>query len=208
MRYAGDGMESAVFKANTFGVFPQNLLCWTVDFSRFFRPKPLLFYKPWPFQGNGPQPLPSGHGGSRLERMSFVRRITMGDERIIMIARLHWIYLLIGVLWLAGAVGIGLLADNLMWTYTHRDLVNVGFSLPGFPVNIRISLPFTWLFGAGGMVFFLSLLLRWLSTEIGLTSKRIVYKTGLFMVEVEEVDLEEIKAEQVHHGVFGYFLGY
>lgn len=125
-----------------------------------------------------------------------------------MIARLHWIYLLIGFLWFAGAVGAGLLADRMVWRYTRRDSVVEDLTLLGWPVDFMASSPFTYLFGAGGVVFFLSLVLRWASTEIGLTSKRIVYKTGLFMVEVEEVDLEEIKAEQVHHGIFGYVLGY
>lgn len=140
--------------------------------------------------------------------MSFVRRISTHDERIVMIARLHWIYPLIGGLWLACAAGIGVVLDTLMWVYVGQDTVFQSISFFGYLPEFSIQSPFVWLFGAGGGVFFLSLVLRYLSTEIGLTSRRIIYKTGLFMVEVEEVDLEEIKAVQVHHGIFGYILGY
>jgi len=140
--------------------------------------------------------------------MSFVSRISTHDERIVMIARLHWIYPLIGVLWFAFALGSGILIDTLMWVYVGRDMVFQNVSFFGFIPEFSIQSPFTLLFGAGGGVFFGSLFLRYVSTEIGLTSKRLIYKTGLFMVEVEEVDLEEIKAEKVHHGIFGYLLGY
>lgn len=140
--------------------------------------------------------------------MSFVSRISTHDERIVMIARLHWIYPLIGALWFAFALGIGFILDTLMWVYIGRDMVFQNISFFGLIPEFSIQSPFTWLFGAGGGVFFVSLLLRYMSTEIGLTSKRVIYKTGLFMVEVEEVDLEEIKAERVHHGIFGYVLGY
>ncbi len=176
-------------------------------FSLSFPLEILHFYKNTGVWGFWPL-LPWQREGTRLGRMSFVRRITTGEERIIMIARLHWIYPLIGLLWFAGAVCVGIVADRMIWRYTRHDSVVEELTLLGWPVDFVVSAPFTWLFGAGGAVFFLSLALRWASTEIGLTSKRIVYKTGFFMVEVEEVDLEEIKAEQVHHGIFGYVLGY
>jgi hypothetical protein len=47
-----------------------------------------------------------------------------------------------------------------------------------------------------------------LGTQIALTNQRLVYKTGLLIVNTEEIDLVEIRAETVHHGLLGRLLGY
>ena len=59
-----------------------------------------------------------------------------------------------------------------------------------------------------GIGLFFYNLIFYRSTHIALTSDRLIYKTGMFFVNVHESALEEIKGEQVHNGFFGRFLDY
>ncbi len=139
--------------------------------------------------------------------MSFVaRHLTDQDERLIYLSRLHWIYTLQGVLWWValGAAGTGAqwLLDARLPAYAMNHIVLHGYDL-GAPSKMLRD----FMIGAG-FVLFLVYLLKKLSTEIALTSRRVIYKTGLFFTEVEEVDLVEIHAEKIHHGILGRILGY
>jgi hypothetical protein len=51
-------------------------------------------------------------------------------------------------------------------------------------------------------------LITYISTEVGLTNERIIIKSGLILVKVDEVDLEDIRAEHVYHGLLGWLLKY
>ena len=56
------------------------------------------------------------------------------------------------------------------------------------------------LFAVAGLMIAVIHFLKVIATEIALTDQRIIYKTGLIFVNVEEIDLAEIRAEQVKHG--------
>lgn len=47
-----------------------------------------------------------------------------------------------------------------------------------------------------------------LGTEIALTNKRLIYKTGLIFVQSSEVELAEVSEAKVNNGWFGVILGY
>jgi hypothetical protein len=72
----------------------------------------------------------------------------------------------------------------------------------------KISSVLFWMPTALGVVMFFFYFLMMISPEVGLTSRRIIYKRGLIFVDVKEVDLEEIKAADVNNGWFGRFLNY
>lgn len=130
----------------------------------------------------------------------FTRHVIGPDERLILSARLHWIYLVEGALWFAGAAALGMGFDRILWRYIFPFWVGSGAG-NGHPI---ISL----LFGGVGLTIFIFYLLKFLMTDIVLTSQRLIYKKGLIFVEVKEIDLIEIHAEYVHHGLLGRFLGY
>lgn len=139
--------------------------------------------------------------------MSFVaRHLTDQDERLIYLSRLHWIYMLQGAVWwiVLGGAGIGAqwLLDAKLPAYAMNHIVLHGYDFGAPSKALR-----DFMIGAG-FVLFLVYLFKQLSTEVALTSRRVIYKTGLFFTEIEEVDLIEIHAEKIHHGLLGRVLGY
>jgi hypothetical protein len=136
--------------------------------------------------------------------MSFIaKHIANSDERLIYVARLHWITLLKGFLWFAAFSFIGMAAEGELSVYFNpRPLVLSGFYL-GSP--LALFKDFMILTGA---FILLSYAVTYFFTEIALTSRRIIYKKGLISTEVEEIDLVEIRGENISHGILGRILGY
>lgn len=128
--------------------------------------------------------------------MSFIKRIVGPDERLIGLCTVHWIYGFKGLCWLGGSI----LAGGLLRYYLRQH-----FALPA--IHVAGTYAFWTGLSIGSVLFFFYLLVM-ISTEVALTSKRIIYKRGLIAVDVREVDLEEIKAADVNNGWFGRFLNY
>ncbi len=139
--------------------------------------------------------------------MSFVARTIGPDERLIGIARLHWIYIVQGLLWFTGLAIVGGVVDHYLWRYVGYTIPLYRWTLDGLSLDAQ-NTGITWLFTVGGAYIFLMHLIKVWATEVALTSRRVVYKTGLIFVEVEEVELEEIKGEHINHGLLGRFLRY
>lgn len=154
----------------------------------------------------GPQPAPGG----KIEKatMSFIAKHIVGnDERLIGVARPHWIYIFIGGFWALTVLYIG------AWLHQTADIYGV---LGRFSEHIILySRDFgergVWLGGAfmaTSAGIFLVFLVKYFSTEAGLTTKRVIRKTGLIAVEVQEIAIEEIESARIHHGWLGAVLGY
>ncbi|MCE7886054.1 MAG: PH domain-containing protein [Alphaproteobacteria bacterium PRO2] len=135
--------------------------------------------------------------------MSFVKKILGPDETLIGMTSAHWIYGATGIVWLAGMMIVGLVLDSYATSIFDGLFRNTG----GEAVN-KISSVLFWMPTALGVVMFFFYFLMMISPEVGLTSRRIIYKRGLIFVDVKEVDLEEIKAADVNNGWFGRFLDY
>jgi hypothetical protein len=141
--------------------------------------------------------------------MKFVEKIAGPDERVIGIGSVHWIYGLQGLLWLAGCMGLGIFLNQGFSSILGHDgdsPIPVIILEPG-----ALNSPGSWMFliSTGiGAIFFLFYVVMMYATEIGLTSKRIIYKRGWIFVKVVEVDLEEIKSVNVNNGIFGRILNY
>jgi hypothetical protein len=132
--------------------------------------------------------------------MSFVKRIIGPDEQLIGVSAAHWIY---------GAKGIGWLVlfslGGLIIRYFINSFVVAGtgiLALTGFG-----QVAFWICLSIGSVLFFFHLLIM-ISTEVALTTKRVIYKRGLIAVDVREVDIEEVKAADVNNGWLGRFLNY
>ncbi|HTT99203.1 MAG TPA: PH domain-containing protein [Rhizomicrobium sp.] len=59
-----------------------------------------------------------------------------------------------------------------------------------------------------GLIFVIPMLIRKATTEIAVTSHRLVKKTGLFSLHTEELSLNNIEGVRVDQGFFGSLLGY
>lgn len=131
--------------------------------------------------------------------MSYIRKIVNQQEKLLLLAHSHWIYLIEALFWLTALIFGGIYLDALLLKF-----LGGGFTLFGYEIRIA----FTVFFTLTGLGIFLSLCLEFVSIEIGLTDRRIVYKKGLFSVEVEEIELGDVRGEVVNHGFFGWMLGY
>jgi hypothetical protein len=140
--------------------------------------------------------------------MSFIaKHIVTTDERLIVLSRLHWIYIVKGLLWLvlSSLLGIGL--DLGLFLLTGKAGIDGGAYFDWLPMSWQIHTILAMCIFVGVMVFFMYLL-KVTATEIALTTQRVIYKTGLFFVEVEEVVLDEISSERVDHGILGRLFDY
>ncbi|QQG35783.1 MAG: PH domain-containing protein [Micavibrio aeruginosavorus] len=106
-----------------------------------------------------------------------------------------------GGCWLALFMACGAAIDYFLWHFWGATPPLADIPFLGSHVALLLSLP-------GGFFICSLYLVKLLSTEIALTDMRLIYKIGLIFVEVEEIDLVEIRSEHVHHGLLGRLLGY
>ncbi|MCB9965943.1 MAG: PH domain-containing protein [Rhodospirillales bacterium] len=140
--------------------------------------------------------------------MGFITKNVVGEgERLIYKAKIHWIYVLKGFVWLVFCVVLGFLLEHYMW----REYLDL--SMNGNPVLdsamqtlFNYPLPF-FLFSLLGIVIFFIYALKMYTSEVALTNTRLIYKTGWINVEVDEIEFSEILGEKIHHGPLGKFLG-
>lgn len=138
--------------------------------------------------------------------MAYVKKIIGKDEHIIGIARLHWIYLAKGLFGFAVCLTLGLAFDAILF----RTLTAISEMAPNTGGKL-LAVANSWvtpLFVIFGGAYFLLYLLKVLYTEIALTEKRIIHKSGFIFVKINEIDIEEISAENMDMGYFGSLLGY
>lgn len=139
--------------------------------------------------------------------MSFVAKHIVGpDERLIGVARLHWIYVVIGLFWAAVVLLVGAWIQQ-RGIYFLPMRIDQHFYWFDRDLGSRSA----WMMAAFVMVacgMFLMFLLQYISTEVALTTKRVIRKSGLIAIDVHEIELEEIDAANIHHGWLGAILGY
>ncbi|MBI3441182.1 MAG: PH domain-containing protein [Proteobacteria bacterium] len=121
----------------------------------------------------------------------YVRKTLMPDERCVKDARFSWLYVLQAwILW-------GLC---LLFGFAVRHVVSPSLG------------PQSWYFVAGGAGFggwlFLLMMLRKWTTEIILTTERLIYKRGFLSVTVEEVDIEQLASDNVDQSIWGRLFDY
>lgn len=132
--------------------------------------------------------------------MSFVKRIVGPDEKLIGVCHVHWFYAAKGFFWFVALMSAALLLKSYVFIPLTLKSGLLVFSLfADYIFNICAVI---------GAIIFLIHIVVMISTEVGLTTKRVLFKTGLIATDVNEVDLEEIKAANVDNGWFGRFLNY
>ncbi len=138
--------------------------------------------------------------------MSYVRKVISNQEKLLCVFHASWSYVAQGLFWFVVLTTAGLIVDHYFYQYVGPDTflnidlwaVHLGLKLSG------ISMIFAFI----GFAVFWTLFLVYISSEIGLTDQRVIHKKGLIFIQVDQVDLEDIRAEQVFHGWFGWLFGY
>lgn len=139
--------------------------------------------------------------------MSYVRKIVPASEKLISIFRPHWIYPLEGLIWLALCTSIGLFIDYQLQSINIGDVFTFSVDIMGRTLT-HDHTPILWLCIATGLAVCWPLVSAYISTEIGLTDRFIIHKRGIMFIEIDQVDLDDIRAEHVQNGWFGWLIGY
>lgn len=138
--------------------------------------------------------------------MAYVHKIIGSDEKLIGIARLHWIYIIQGVLWFLSFAAIGWIFNMLMARGLYALSNSTSFNMPG-PL-LALSGGIMTIMMAVGFFIFMFYVLKVVSTDVALTDRRVIHKQGLIFVKSHQIDLEEIRGENLDLGWFGRILGY
>ena len=140
--------------------------------------------------------------------MSYVEKFIDSDEKILTITSLHWIYVVQGALWLLFFIVLGVIANHYLLLYSGSNQAGLAsMSLWSFHSS-ELKVPVIWIFGTIGLSGLLFMFLMYISIEVGLTNKRILYKKGIIHIQTQEVDLIDMRSESVDHGWLGWLLGY
>lgn len=138
---------------------------------------------------------------------AYMRRILETDEKIVCKGGLHWVYLASGVLWFAILAGMGWGADYVLWKYFGQYVPRYGFETAMMTFKLERN-AIGILFTVCGSVIFLTQYLRYVATGILVTTRRVVYKTGLINIRIDGTDISDIRGVHVDQGWIGQFLNY
>lgn len=137
--------------------------------------------------------------------MSYIRKIVGSDEKLIGIARLHWIYIVQGLVWFMACVAFAQLLDSIIYyALSMMPVTSEGAGVKLLALNSWLT-PFALMFGAAICSIYV---IKVLTTEIGMTSRRIIYKRGWMFIKTKEIEIEEIRGENLDLGYLGRVLGY
>ena len=139
--------------------------------------------------------------------MSYILKAISSQEKLILLEHPHWIYIATGFFWAIFFVICGLYLDSyynqLTGDLSSSYLIDLKQSY-----SIGFITPISTTFILIGLIVFWPYYKTFVSAEVGLTSERIIHKTGLILVKIDQVDLDDIRAEHVYHGLLGWLFKY
>jgi uncharacterized membrane protein YdbT with pleckstrin-like domain len=123
--------------------------------------------------------------------MSYVKHILQPGEQVLVIGKLHWIIYLPAIFWMLCAALCGIAAiyfqpNDYQWVALAVALVFLVF---GLVAGFR-----TWL--------------KSFTTEIAVTTTRVVYKTGFINRHTNEMNMDKVESVIVDQSVLGRIFDY
>jgi hypothetical protein len=167
--------------------------------------------------------------------MLYVQQSLGPNEEILMGARFHWMYTLGAVFWILFGLFIGVMIGYIgVWWTINQEIRGIdsnnpmGVEIPpdiyekmwqivverrggylkilwGLNALMRFSILGSFLIG---LYFFAHMMIVKATTEIAVTSERLVYKKGLIARHVGELNIDRIEGVSVRQGVLGRIFGY
>lgn len=159
--------------------------------------------------------------------MQYISESLSPDEKLIHVGRFHWFYTASACMWIGIGI-IGMIA--IIWASVYFEVKS---SIPGkfidtkfydqaWAANVKdkggyfkIALSLTlglklaaFAVFVFGLFSFSRMMITKASTEIAVTSKRLIYKVGLVARSVGEIDIYRIEGVNVQQGIFGRIFGY
>jgi uncharacterized membrane protein YdbT with pleckstrin-like domain len=124
--------------------------------------------------------------------MSYVARVLQPGEVVRYVAGLHWILYGPGlVLWIVAGILALLRPDPTLHWFLNRTAV--------------IS---AWLCFAVGVILIARAWFEWWTTEIAVTDRRVIYKTGFIQRETTEMHMDKVESVDVKQSILGRVLDY
>ena len=121
--------------------------------------------------------------------MSYVQQVLQPDEALRFRTTLHWSIYLAAII----ALVIGL--AFLVWHYVEGK------------ANLLLLLG-AIVFGVTGIVLAIGAWLKRFGTEVAVTDRRVIYKTGLVQRHTVEINLDKVESVDVDQSLLGRLLGY
>ena len=141
-----------------------------------------------------------------LKYASVIEQSCGAGETLLLVSRLHWIFLAKGLFWLVCLLLIGIYldvsSDKWMLQLIDRNYEILSYFV--YRVGSYI-LPICAIFG---LIMFFIYFTTYFTTVVALTTKRLMIRKGLIFVKMTNVDIEEIKGEHVDNGMLGRWLNY
>jgi hypothetical protein len=161
--------------------------------------------------------------------MLYVQQSLGPREEILMGARFHWMYTLQAVFWILFGLAVGIAVGYAAIWYQISGEIRMNY--PGIPdelydqawaqtvaskggyLKILWSLHAIIRFGILGMfviglAFFAHMMIIKATTEIAVTSERLIYKKGLVARSVGELDIDRIEGISVRQDFLGRIFGF
>jgi uncharacterized membrane protein YdbT with pleckstrin-like domain len=120
--------------------------------------------------------------------MSYVQRVLQPGEQVRHISSIHWIVYL-------PAIVLALLTVVAFWFSETRYLT-------GFWRYTAYALALVT------VVFLIQEWLQWWVTEIAVTNRRVIYKTGLIRRQTNEMNMDKVESVQINQSILGRMLDY
>jgi len=122
--------------------------------------------------------------------MKYVRRVLQPGESIVHVTRLHLVTFLPAMLWFAVTLGLLITALSL-----GGDLRIGGYALAVFAAMF-------------GLTAAVPALIRRVSTELAVTDRRVIYKSGIFARHTLEMNRSKVESVDVDQSLLGRLLGF
>jgi uncharacterized membrane protein YdbT with pleckstrin-like domain len=123
--------------------------------------------------------------------MKYVEQVLQPDEKVIYATSLHWLVYLRAILLLLVA-GASLIVSGM-------------FPEPGVKLALTIVAA---LFGLIALISGLGAFIRRSTTELAVTDRRVIYKTGIFQRHSMEMNTSKVETVGVNQSILGRILGY
>ena len=161
--------------------------------------------------------------------MLYVEQSLGPNEEILMGARFHWMYTLQAVFWILFGLAIGIAVGYgfIWWEVTQEMRI----SYPGIPDSLYQKawdaivvkrggyLKILWQLHPGvrfgilgsfmiGLYFFAHMMIVKATTEIAITTERLIYKKGLIARHIGELNIDRIEGVSVRQEILGRLCGY
>ncbi len=124
--------------------------------------------------------------------MAYYQHVLQDDEHLLIACRQHWIVFGGAITLVAIAFILFLVADG----FANAPLLRLLLDYSG---DLGLLL---------AAINFVTALISWLSTEIAVTDRRILYKRGLFSRRTIEMNISKVETVDVEQGPLGMLLNF